>query len=44
MQNFADFFAELRALKAPMAPITPFYSIENIGTPGFSSRLLTEGL
>ena len=32
------------ALQAPIAPITPFYSIENTCTPGLSKRLLTEGL
>ena len=41
LQDFAEFFAELCAL---LAPITPFYSVENITTPAFSHRLLTERL
>jgi hypothetical protein len=44
LQDFAEFFAELRALHAPIAPMTPFYSVENITTPAFSSRLLTDRL
>ena len=44
LQDFAEFFAELCALHAPIAPITPFYSVENITTPAFSPRLLTEVL
>jgi hypothetical protein len=44
LQNFAEFLADLCALQAPLAPITPFYSVENIATPAFSSRLLAEGL
>lgn len=44
LQDFAEFFAELCALYAPMAPITPGYSVENITTPTFTTRLLTEGL
>jgi len=43
LQDFAEFFAELCALHAPIAPIAPFYSVENIATPAFSHRLLTEG-
>ncbi|HEY2466710.1 MAG TPA: hypothetical protein VGI45_02560 [Terracidiphilus sp.] len=43
-QDFAEFFAELCALYAPMAPVSPFYSVENITTPAFTTRLLTEGL
>ncbi len=42
-QNFAEFFAELCALHAPIAPIATLYSVENITTPAFSSRLLIEG-
>ena len=44
LRNFAEFFAELCALHALIAPIAPFYSVENITTPAFSSRRLTEVL
>jgi hypothetical protein len=44
MKDFAEFFAELSAVEAPVAPFTPFYSVENIDTPTLSFRLLTEGL
>ena len=44
LQDFAEFFAELCALHAPLAPIAPFYSVENITTPAFTTRLLTERL
>ena len=44
LQDFAEFFAELCALHAPIAPMAPFYSVENITAPAFSPRLLTEGL
>jgi hypothetical protein len=35
---------QLRAEKAPITPLAPLYSVENITTPPFSTRLLTEGL
>ena len=44
LQNFAEFFAELCATDAPIAPIPPLYSVENMCTPSFTIRLLTEGL
>lgn len=42
--NFAEFFAELCAVEAPITPIAPLYSVENTCTPSVSIRLLTEGL
>ena len=44
MKDFAEFFAEWSAVEAPVAPFTPFYSVENIDTPTLSPRLLTEYL
>lgn len=44
LRYFAELFAELCALHAPIAPITPSYSVENIAAPTFSLRRLTEGL
>src|SRR6266702_6127307 len=44
LQKFAEFFAELCATTAPIAPITPLYSVENACTPGLSKRLLAEAL
>jgi hypothetical protein len=44
LRNFAEFFAELCALHAPIAPMPPFYSVENMSTPALGPRLLTEGL
>jgi hypothetical protein len=41
MPNFAEFFAELCALDAPIAPIHPPYSVENMCTPSITIRLLT---
>jgi hypothetical protein len=43
-QDFAEFFAELCALDAPVAPITPLYSLENTCAPSITIRLLTEGV
>ena len=43
-QDFAGFFAELSAEKAPIAPLEPLYSVENKRTPAASNRLLTDRL
>ena len=43
-EHFAEFFAELRAEKAPIHPFAPLYSVENMRTPRLMTGLLTEGL
>ena len=42
--NFAEFFAELCAEKAPFSPLVPLYSVDNKRAPKAGSRLLTERL
>jgi hypothetical protein len=44
MRDFAEFFAELSAEKAPIAPLAHLYSVENKRTPAASNRLLTDRL
>jgi hypothetical protein len=41
LKSFAKTFAELRAEKTTNRPL---YSIDNIGSPGLTNALLTEGL
>jgi len=41
---FAEFFAELRAEKAPIRPFAPLYSVDYMRTPRLMTGLLTEGL
>jgi len=41
--NFAEFFAELRAIKTPNPPSAPVYSVDNMRAPRLMIPLLTEG-